>query len=429
MVNVNKNIVPGKSAESSAKTDPQAPARRPRNQELNSSKKTVGVTHGETHATEQNPFKAKLSCSRKLNCSVTGNITSDVYDKLYTREDDPQKVADVLGCTVEDVKEIDSETEDLGYGKTVGYLLAKPEYEEELNQNGIEILSILEDGTVGMMVGRGFHTVETDLEQVLDRVGEDLDSACGENTANESLDSSCGSKLNSADDESGEPAGKDAEAVVITTESGNEVALSDIKIVQNPDTNELALFVKETEDDEIPEGFVVIADAAQAALPSNNTCPECGQAPCVCEGAGETGGEEEGEELDSSRKKNESAKYSVDSSLGGGDDRQDATSQVTVPKSFPDDKVYDLYRWVESELQREDIDVDVYSVDRPSARTIRFEFEVTGKDPAEVDAIIEDRVREFIANGNNAIRYSEGDPRSELNGEGEEIDSSKKKVN
>lgn len=105
----------------------------------------------------------------------------------------------------------------------------------------------------------------------------------------------------------------------------------------------------------------------------------------------------------------------MNSSLGGGDDRQDATSQVTVPKSFPDDKVHDLYRWVESELQNEGIDVDVFGVGRPSAGVISFNFEVTGKDPAEVDAIIEDRVNEFIANGNSAIQYSEDDPRSGLN--------------
>lgn len=639
MVNVNKNIVPGKPAESSAKTEPQAPARRPRNQELNSSKKTVSVTHGETHATEQNPFKAKLNCSRKLNCSVTGNITSDVYDKLYTREDDPQKVADVLGCTVEDVKEIDSETEDLGYGKTVGYLLAKPEYEEELSQNGIEILSILEDGTVGMMVGRGFHTVETDLELVLDRIGENLDSACGENLdssaegtaegeGDQSLNSSEGdgegdegfAEEPAGDADGGESVGEGADLadVKITTESGNEVSMQDIKIVQNPDTNELAIFIPEDEEETIPEGFTVIgmvipdAVGSTPAIEGGDVCPECGQDPCVCEGEG---GEDEGE-LDSSKKKNElncssssgllevATEYyeyehdalvdilqavddlgygdsvyqqliknygyegtdaqqadealikmasedadeheflvsliqaiedlgygkqvytevlgiggDIDSSLncavsevtvpeqfartkgrvfdlknivenelmdkgfqvnvrqvarpastvlrfgfdgpdsekspeqidaiiegvvqsivrngwgpygkregdmeptglnsdlGGGDDRQDATSQVTVPKSFPDDKVHDLYRWVESELWNEGIDIDVYGVGRPSAGVISFEYEVVGKTPAEVDAIIEDRVQEFVQNGYEGLQYPEGDPRHGLNSE------------
>ena len=309
MVNVNKNIVPGK----------KAPVRRPRNTALNSSKKPVSVTHGETHATEQNPFKARLNCSRNLNCSVTGDITSDVYDKLYTRDDDPQKIADMLGCTVEDVTEIDAETENLGYGKTVGHLIAKPEYEEELSQNGIEILSILEDGTVGMLVGNGFHTVETDLEQVLDRVGEDLDNsldatndsskdlnssadACADDSAKNDtdLDSGCdsdkkdmNSELNCSEDE--------ADDVKIITESGNEVSLSDIKIIQDPNTNEISLFIKEDEDEEIPEGFTVIATATQAALPAadESVCPECGQDPCVCEG----GSEGAAEDFDSSKKK------------------------------------------------------------------------------------------------------------------------------
>lgn len=532
MVNVNKNIVPGKSAESSAKTEPQAPARRPRNQELNSSKKTVSVTHGETHSTEQNPFKAKLNCSRKLNCSVTGNITSDVYDKLYTREDDPQKVADVLGCTVADVTEIDSETEDLGYGKTVGYLLAKPEYEEELSQNGIEILSILEDGTVGMMVGRGFHTVETDLELVLDHIGENLDSSAegtAEGEGDQSLNSSEGegegdegfAEEPAGDADGGESVGEGADLadIKITTESGNEVSMQDIKIVQNPDTNELAIFIPEDEDETIPEGFSVIGMVVPDTLGSapviegGDVCPECGQDPCVCEEGSEDGGE-----LDSSKKKSElncssssgllevateyyeyehdalvdilqsvdnlgygDAVYeqliknygyegtdaqqadealikmasedadehdflvsliqaiedlgygkqvytdvlgiggdinsSVNSSLGGGDDRQDATSQVTVPKSFPDDKVHDLYRWIETELMHEGIDVDVYSVGRPSAGVISFEFEVTGRDPAEVDAIIEDRVQEFVQNGYEGLQYPKGDPRHGLNSE------------
>lgn len=532
MVNVNKNIVPGKSAESSAKTEPQAPARRPRNQELNSSKKMVSVTHGETHSTEQNPFKAKLNCSRKLNCSVTGNITSDVYDKLYTREDDPQKVADVLGCTVADVTEIDSETEDLGYGKTVGYLLAKPEYEEELSQNGIEILSILEDGTVGMMVGRGFHTVETDLELVLDHIGENLDSSAegtAEREGDQSLNSSEGegegdegfAEEPAGDADGGESVGEGADLadIKITTESGNEVSMQDIKIVQNPDTNELAIFIPEDEDETIPEGFSVIGMVvpdtlgSAPAIEGGDVCPECGQDPCVCEEGSEDGGE-----LDSSRKKSElncssssgllevateyyeyehdalvdilqsvdnlgygDAVYeqliknygyegtdaqqadealikmasedadehdflvsliqaiedlgygkqvytdvlgiggninsSVNSSLGGGDDRQDATSQVTVPKSFPDDKVHDLYRWIETELMHEGIDVDVYSVGRPSAGVISFEFEVTGRDPAEVDAIIEDRVQEFVQNGYEGLQYPKGDPRHGLNSE------------
>jgi len=92
--------------------------------------------------------------------------------------------------------------------------------------------------------------------------------------------------------------------VKIITESGNEVSLSDIKIIQNPSTNEISLFIKEDEDEEIPEGFTVIATATQAALPEigESVCPECGQDPCVCEGT-EGEGEAEGEDFDSSKKK------------------------------------------------------------------------------------------------------------------------------
>lgn len=110
-----------------------------------------------------------------------------------------------------------------------------------------------------------------------------------------------GTALNSSEEPEGDADGGEAigesseESATITTESGNEVSIGDIQIIQNPDTNELSLFIKEDEDEEIPEGFVVIATATQAALPTGDTCPNCGQKPCVCEGEGE---------LDSSKKKN-----------------------------------------------------------------------------------------------------------------------------
>ena len=81
--------------------------------------------------------------------------------------------------------------------------------------------------------------------------------------------------------------------------------MQDIKIVQNPDTNELAIFIPEDEEETIPEGFTVIgmvvpdAVGSTPAIEGGDVCPECGQDPCVCEGEG---GEDEGE-LDSSKKK------------------------------------------------------------------------------------------------------------------------------
>lgn len=106
----------------------------------------------------------------------------------------------------------------------------------------------------------------------------DMNSSC--NSSENKDDAADTEKLNCSEDE--------ADDVKIITESGNEVSLSDIKIIQDPNTNEISLFIKEDEDEEIPEGFTVIATATQAALPAADgegaVCPECGQDPCVCEG-------------------------------------------------------------------------------------------------------------------------------------------------
>ena len=600
MVNVNKNIVPGKPVESSAKS--KAPARRPRNQELNSSKKQSG--------------QDRLAALRKqkLNCSA-GNIPAG-YEQYYQVISD-QEFADTVGSEVDNLRSIVSDIEDEYGEKIVGYITAKPEYADVFVDANIDSGFITASGKILNGVDDGYITLE-EAEQASGRTFNS--SACSDNTADESLNSSEITEDDFEYDEGGESVaeGVDASDIKITTESGNEVSMQDIKIVQNPDTNELAIFIPEDEEETIPEGFTVIgmvvpdAVGSTPAIEGGDVCPECGQDPCVCEGEG---GEDEGE-LDSSKKKNElncssssgllevATEYyeyehdalvdilqavddlgygdsvyqqliknygyegtdaqqadealikmasedadehdflvsliraiedlgygkqvytevlgiggDIDSSLncavsevtvpeqfartkgrvfdlknivenelmdkgfqvnvrqvarpastvlrfgfdgpdsekspeqidaiiegvvqsivrngwgpygkregdmeptglnsdlGGGDDRQDATSQVTVPKSFPDDKVHDLYRWVESELQHEGIDVDVYGVGRPSAGVISFEYEVVGKTPAEVDAIIEDRVKEFIANGNNAIQYSEGDPRHGLNSE------------
>ena len=656
MVNVNKNIVPGKQAESSAKTKPQAPARRPRSQELNSSKKQSG--------------QDRLAALRKqkLNCSA-GNIPAG-YEQYYQVISE-QEFADTVGSEVDNLRSIVADIEDEYGEKIVGYITAKPEYADIFVDANIDSGFITASGKILNGVDDGYIT-DSEVEYAL---GSTLDSSCGENLdssaegttegeGDQSLNSSEGegdegfAEGAAGDADGGESVGEGADLadIKITTESGNEVSMQDIKIVQNPDTNELALFIPEDEEETIPEGFSVIGmvvpdtlDSAPA-IEGSDVCPECGQDPCVCE---EEGSEDDGA-LDSSKKKNDlncssssgllgvtteyyenehdalvdilqsvgdlgygdavyeqliknygyegtdaqqadealikmasedadehdflvsliqaiedlgygkqvytdvlgiggdvdsslncdsskddcfaalwsaytddeykcaccgksfpaghnsvqldghkpdgmhfiykytkdnrvgnSVNYdpynlppedseggifkvvvgeeaddegyrwlnfcrncwprltskspeeiyneysaaenqndltqeSVNSSLGGGDDRQDATSQVTVPKSFPDDKVHDLYRWVENELLHEGIDVDVYGVGRPSASTISFEFEVTGRDPSEVDAIIEDRVKEFIANGNNAVQYPEGDPRSELNSDKQE---------
>ena len=705
MVNVNKNIVPGKPVESSAKS--KAPARRPRNQELNSSKKQSG--------------QDRLAALRKqkLNCSA-GNIPAG-YEQYYQVISE-QEFADTVGSEVDNLRSIVSDIEDEYGEKIVGYITAKPEYADVFVDANIDSGFITASGKILNGVDDGYINLE-EAEQASGRTFNS--STCSDNTADESLNSSeiteddfeydedgsgistkdymgytiyksipdedsgsvgymvydgdypqsfdtleeckefirdtlnsskalnCSSEEPEGDADGGESVaeGVDASDIKITTESGNEVSMQDIKIVQNPDTNELAIFIPEDEEETIPEGFSVIGmvvpdtlDSAPA-IEGGDVCPECGQDPCVCEDDGELDSSKKkselncssssgllgvateyyedehdalvdilqsvdnlgygdavyeqliknygyegtdaqqadealikmasedadehdflvsliqaiedlgygkqvytdvlriGSDIDSSlncdsssddyfaalwsaytdddykcaccgksfpaghnsvqldghkpdgmhfiykytkdnrvgnsvnydpynlppedseggifkvvvgeeaddegyrwlnfcrncwpkltskspeeiyneysiaESQNDLTQESVNSSLGGGDDRQDATSQVTVPKSFPDDKVHDLYRWVENELLHEGIDVDVYGVGRPSASTISFEFEVTGRDPSEVDAIIEDRVKEFIANGNNAIQYPEGDPRSELNSDKQE---------
>jgi len=577
MVNVNKNIVPDKQADVQSTTK----QRRPRNTELNSSKSVTSAIAGVSLANIR-----KLNCSRESVLQELHRWLSEDEAKDYLEAFENETGAQVVRIASPEEAAMDGDfwavkdgKEQLWY-RTDGKWYTKDDLDGSCGETdadsslNCEAGSAKVSGTVTIYndfadldndtterllrsrIEKAVPGAKVDFEKVNDtdvKVNIDCPDADAEKarlavessdvtksvdweSATEELDSSKdadksteGTNLNSSaepegDTDGGESVaeGVDASDIKITTESGNEVSMQDIKIVQNPDTNELAIFIPEDEDETIPEGFSVIGMVvpdtlgSAPAIEGGDVCPECGQDPCVCE----EGSEDEGE-LDSSRKKSElncssssgllevateyyedehdalvdilqsvdnlgygDAVYeqliknygyegtdaqqadealikmasedadehdflvsliqaiedlgygkqvytdvlgiggdinsSVNSSLGGGDDRQDATSQVTVPKSFPDDKVHDLYRWVENELLHEGIDVDVYGVSRPSASTISFEFEVTGRDPSEVDAIIEDRVKEFIANGNNAIQYPEGDPRHELNSDKQE---------
>lgn len=504
MVNVDKNIVPGKPVESPAKS--KAPARRPRNQELNSSRKPIDVRRA---SKGRQPFGTNLDSSKKLNCSLADSQLSlkaltEILQNLfpgYSNEESKQMMRERYNTAKQNYPEYDEPT--LLKQMLWDYFgLTEDALSEISDVTDVETMKRLSDDA----------NLWSDDPNFVDNYGEAMNSSKALN---------CSSEEPEGDSDGGESVaeGVDASDIKITTESGNEVSMQDIKIVQNPDTNELAIFIPEDEDETIPEGFSVIGMVvpdtlgSAPAIEGGDVCPECGQDPCVCEEGSEDGGE-----LDSSEKKSElncssssgllevateyyedehnalvdilqsvdnlgygDAVYeqliknygyegtdaqqadealikmasedadehdflvsliqaiedlgygkqvytdvlgiggdinsSVNSSLGGGDDRQDATSQVTVPKSFPDDKVHDLYRWIETELMHEGIDVDVYGVGRPSAGVISFEFEVTGRDPAEVDAIIEDRVQEFVQNGYEGLQYPKGDPRHGLNSE------------
>lgn len=605
MVNVNKNIVPGKKAESSAKTEPQAPARRPRNQELNSSKKSIPTAKWSLNSSTLNSSSAPEILRTNFTPTSAQEATgADAYDVIQLTDAFKEQVptADNSEITVW-VPNTDVAKNLLAGFDNIGY-------QAILEHNGDFYICTSAEGIAQIS--------DSDLELMADYAGN-LDSSAegtSEGDSDQSLNSDEGDGDEGDEGFADEPAGDadggesvgegaDLADVKITTESGNEVSMQDIKIVQNPDTNELAIFIPEDEEETIPEGFAVIgmvvpdAIGSVPAIEGGDVCPECGQDPCVCEG------DEDGE-LDSSKKKSElncssssglrelAAEYyedehdalidilqsvddlgygdsvyeqlikdygyegtdaqqadealikmasedadehdflvsliqaiedlgygkqvytdvlgiggdidsslncaisevtvpeqfartkskvfdlkniiegelanqgfdvtvhqvarpnattirvgfdgpddqvvgidgliedivaqltqddlfnmdsSVNCSMGGGDDRQDATSQVTVPKSFPDDKVHDLYRWVETELWNEGIDIDVYGVGRPSAGVISFEYEVVGKSPAEVDEIIEDRVQEFVQNGYQGLQYPEGDPRHGLNSE------------
>lgn len=246
MVNVNKNIKLGVKAKHAA------PKRRPRNQALNSSKKLSG--------------QGKLAELRKqkLNCS-TGRLPAEYVP--YYKVVSEQEFADTVGTDVDTLREIVAEIE-VEYGENVvGYIIAKDEYGDAFVEANIESGFITESGRVLNGSNEGY-----------------IDSSEMKNAAqvNAGLNSSRTAKktrMNCSAD------------TKITTESGNEISMSEIKVVQNPSTNELALFIPENDEDIIPEGFTVIGDVVSA-------------------GGEEAENSEESEELDSSKKTGMNCDYS-----------------------------------------------------------------------------------------------------------------------
>lgn len=374
MVNVNKNIVPGKSAE---KAEEKAPTRRPRNQALNSSKKFPDSI--------KNRRKQKLNCSREeainqlvneeqiytqeeaeelidafeaqTGAKVERLATIDEVDKYdgefwatkdgvtklwcrgngrwYVKEDsteDPDDNWDFLDSSKKvnsacsDKQDVDSacgDKSDLNSAANEKLDGTITLYDDFAKITEIDVEKLLKERVSKMVPG-----VDISLEKINDtqikvssdcpedeatRVklaieSSDVTKSVDWKSATEEFDSAKDSDeaadstaLNSSAESEEDTDGEDAigegsaESATITTESGNEVSISDIQIIQNPDTNELSLFIKEDEDEEIPEGFIVIATATQTALPAGGACPNCGQEPCVCEDEGE---------LDSSKKKN-----------------------------------------------------------------------------------------------------------------------------
>lgn len=129
---------------------------------------------------------------------------------------------------------------------------------------------------------------------------------------------------------------------------------------------------------------------------------------------------------------------SLNSAIGSGDDRQDACSQVTVHKSFPDDKVFELKDYIEGQLAQAGYNVTMYQVSRPSASVIEFDYEVAGVSPTEADAVIEQATKSFVDSGyspvtptaqpDETIVETEETVTPEVS-DGESLDSSKEEIN
>lgn len=213
----------------------------------------------------------------RMNCSsIDSHILDPIYDTLYNSAT-AEEYANYFEVPVEDVNELAQVVRDNGYGDVVGYLTAKPEYSDALRFNAIDGAMVLEDGTVGIVVRDRFHDIVTDIEMLIDngRLPKNLDS---------SRKSAQKTRMNCSAD------------TKITTESGNEISMSEIKVVQNPSTNELALFIPENDEDTIPEGFTVIGDVVSAGGEEAENSEEDEY--------------EESEELDSSKKLNSSKRRS-----------------------------------------------------------------------------------------------------------------------
>lgn len=208
----------------------------------------------------------------RMNCSATTR-----FEKYFDKVTD-QQLADFYGIDVEEIIDVNKDIENANYGKVVAHYIPKSEYAEVLVDGDWESLDILDDGTVGFSLGEGggkatrFYGV--DIDTIEERLAE-----AGLNSSRTSKKT----RMNCSAD------------TKITTESGNEISMGEIKVVQNPSTNELALFIPENDEDAIPEGFTVIGDVVAAGGEAENS---------------EEADSEESEELDSSKKLNSSKRRS-----------------------------------------------------------------------------------------------------------------------
>lgn len=329
MVPVNKKIIAGRESESQT-----LQKRRPRNQELNSSKKATGIAAAvQTRCQSLNSSKSydgyayeeisleKLaeqsgvsvpelkdvlnSLERAKGCKVDTILVSDARDaegkwdgksiivqtdcgdfywgtedfipieagesdELDSSSNDESSTEESVNCS-ETAEGAETETGTVTLYSDFADL--KVDEVEKLVKDRVEEMAPECEVSIERLNDTELKVTLTGTDECITRGRLAVESSDVTKSVDWStkLDSGCHGedKLNSSEDE----------VVTITTESGNEVAITDVKLVQNPDTNELALYVPENEDDEIPEGFSVIGTVIPdtAGVPAIEDTAESGE--------------------------------------------------------------------------------------------------------------------------------------------------------
>lgn len=314
-----------------------AAARRPLAPVLNSSARRTPATDARNYK-----LNSGLRSVKRLNSSASEVKLPSVWDKYYDITSDSKVAAKRAGIDVADIVDWDKEIENSGYGKVIGYLSAKPEYAEFLDELGE--LNVLDNGTVGYGISgeRGLRFYSVSINEVKDLINKatgtnvassrklnnkklnsnrsailkELEDWFDKDEAVEYLDSfedqtgatatklatdeevdkydgvfwatkngkeslwclhngmwvekdlDSAKKLNSAEGEATEESEttseKPAEETSEETTSEEEIDVTELLIVQEPESKELSLFIPDTPEEAVPEDVEVIATVETA---------------------------------------------------------------------------------------------------------------------------------------------------------------------
>lgn len=241
--------------------------------------KVVNQISTKLNASRKTARRGRLSSSmncrrdrRKMNAS-RNEWWREYYDEI-SRED----LGDIIGYGDKEFEEDEAAYARYAGSPVVGYLIAKPEYEDALSQESFDMPALLQDGTVCILMGnRVYDVYEGDVRDLVEEDDEDdydLDSSRRKLKASRRRKMNAGchgkKKLNAEDDvDTDKYVGDDAEFVddvesIVTDEAGNEIVVDEMLVVQNPDTNEISLFVPTEEDDQVPENVEVIGEVVSS---------------------------------------------------------------------------------------------------------------------------------------------------------------------